>query len=106
MKATNEFKTIFSASNLSPLEKLYSLQSLSIMDYFKTNLKHFGSDLVLTQDENIHILAFIIIQSSVPDLASQIELITAFASEYMQESSDGCEISRTYLQLIACIQYL
>lgn len=33
-------------------------------------------------------------------------MITAFASEYMQESSDGCEISRTYLQLISTIQYI
>jgi len=51
-------------------------------------------------------MTFIIISSSVPDLASQIELVTAFTSEYMQEGEDGCEISRTYLSLIACFRYL
>lgn len=41
-----------------------------------------------------------------PDLVSQVELITAFASEYMQESPDGCEISQAYLSLYSCLQYL
>lgn len=41
-----------------------------------------------------------------PDMSSQVEMITAFASEYMQESPDGCEISRTYLQLISTLQYI
>ena len=36
---------------------------------------------------------YIIIKAQVPDLFSQFELIKAFASNYMQESSDGCEIS-------------
>ena len=49
--------------------------------------------MVLTQDENIFIHVFVMIQAKVPDLVSQIELITAFASDYMQESPDGCEIS-------------
>jgi len=31
----------------------------------------------------IPIITYIIIQSEIPDLASQLELITAFASEYM-----------------------
>ena len=46
------------------------------------------------------------IQAKIPDMASQIEMITAFASEYMQESPDGCEISQTYLSLISCLQYI
>ena len=54
-------------------------------------------NVTLNLDDNIHILSYIMIQSSVPDLASQIELITAFASDYMQEGSDGCRISQTYL---------
>lgn len=61
---------------------------------------------MLTADENIFIHVFVIIQANVPDLYSQIELITAFASEYMQESPDGCEISQAYLSLYSCLQYL
>jgi hypothetical protein len=64
------------------------------------------SQVVLTRDENIFILTYIIIQSGIPDLASQIELITSFASEYMQEGPDGSKISQTYLQFIACLRYL
>lgn len=33
-------------------------------------------------------------------------MITAFTSEYMQESPDGCQISQTYLSLISCLQYI
>lgn len=61
---------------------------------------------MLTQDENIFIHVFVMIQAKVPDLVSQIELITAFASEYMQESPDGCEISQAYLSLFSCLQYI
>lgn len=51
-------------------------------------------------------MTYIIIQSGVPDLASQLELMTAFATEYMQEAQDGCLISKTYLQLLGCFTYL
>lgn len=57
------------------------------MDHFDQHKEYFNRDfskgLVLAQDESIHILTYIIIKSNVPDLASQIELITAFTSEYM-----------------------
>ena len=33
-------------------------------------------------------------------------MITAFATEYMQEGHDGCSISLTYLNLIACFRYI
>lgn len=52
---------------------------------------------MLNLDDNIFIMTYIIIQSGIPDLASQMELITAFASEYMQEGQDGCKISQIYL---------
>lgn len=97
-KAINEFKEIMNSSNNTPLEKLYKLQTLNIMDYFDKFKKDFsvvqkGKNVVLTQDENIFILVFVMIQAKVPDMASQIEMITAFTSEYMQESPDGCQIS-------------
>ena len=46
------------------------------------------------------------IKSRVPDLVSQMELITAFTSEYMQESSDGCLMSQTYMQFLGTLTYL
>jgi len=50
----------------SPLEKLYKLQNLNIMDYFEKYKKDFmvgqkGKNFVLTCDENIFIMVFIII---------------------------------------------
>ena len=35
-----------------------------------------------------------------------MELITAFTSEYMQQAADGCQMSQTYLQLLACTQFV
>ena len=101
-KAINEFRDIMTSSSNSPLEKLYKLQNLNIMEYFEKYRRDFavvqkGKNFVLTQDENIFIMVFVMIQAKVPDMSSQVEMITAFASEYMQESPDGCEISRTYL---------
>ena len=81
------------------------------MDFFERYNQDFkdiakGKNIVLTADENIFINVFVMIQAKVPDLVSQVELITAFASEYMQESPDGCEISQAYLSLYSCLQYL
>lgn len=52
----------------------------------------------------IHI--FVMAQAKVPDLVSQIEMIKAFASEYMRSSEDGCEISKAYQMLLSGAQYL
>ena len=101
-KAIMEFKSIMASTVLSPLEKLYRLQYLSILDGYQAC----ESGVTLNTSDNIFIMTYIIIQSGIPDLASQVELITAFASEYMQEGQDGCKISQVYLQLIACQQYL
>jgi len=54
------------SNQMSPLDKLYSLQFLSIMDgYDKAD-----SNVLLNLDDNIHIMTYIIIQSGIPDLAS------------------------------------
>ena len=42
-------------------------------------------------------MAYVFIHAHIPDMTSQLELITAFTSEYMQQSSDGCEMSQIYL---------
>lgn len=76
-KAITDFKNIMASTVLSPLEKLYRLQYLNFLDGYE------GITCQLNLDDNIFILTYIIIQSGIPDLASQIELITAFASEYM-----------------------
>ena len=68
------------------------------MHHFEKHDKYYGSmKMVLTRDEMIGIFAYIIIHTGIPDMISQLELINAFASEYMTESPDGCNISRTYI---------
>lgn len=77
------------STKLSPLEKLYSLQDLDVMDHFVLYPEFYkkdGKQMVLTKDEMIPIISFVIIEARVPDLATQFELITAFSSEYMQEA--------------------
>lgn len=51
---------------ISPLEKLYKLQSISIMEYFDKFKRDFsmaqkGKQFVLTQDEIIFIMVFVMI---------------------------------------------
>ena len=106
MKAIEEFTQIFSSLSMSPVDKLYKMQYLSISEFFEKNRGKDENPLVLMSDENIHILTYIMIQARIPDLASQIELITAFATNYMQEGQDGPQISQTYLNIIACFRYL
>lgn len=65
-KAINEFHDIMTSSNNSPLEKLYKLQHLNIMEYFEKYKRDFastqkGKNFVLTQDENIFIMVFVMI---------------------------------------------
>ena len=73
---------------------------------YESYYKKDGRQVVLSKDEMIPILSYIMIKSRIPDLVSQMELITAFTSEYMQESSDGCLMSKTYLQLLSTLTYL
>lgn len=52
-KAINEFRDIMTSSSNSPLEKLYKLQNLNIMEYFDKYKKDFlvaqkGKNVVLT----------------------------------------------------------
>ena len=59
--------------NFTPLEKLSKLQTLSVMEFFEKHNKDFlfkGKNMVLTQDENIFIMAFIIIHAKIPDMTS------------------------------------
>lgn len=53
------------------------------MNHFEINKSFYKEQVVLTQDEMISIFSYIFIQSGIPDLVSQLELITAFSSEYM-----------------------
>ena len=70
------------------------------------NKSIYKEQVVLTQDEMISIFSYIFIHSGIPDLVSQLELITAFSSEYMQESPDGCSISQTYIQFLSTITFI
>lgn len=100
-KAIDKFREIMGSDSLTPLDRLYKLQYLPLTDGLDKNkdfVQRFGP---LTRDEKTPIFTYIIIQARVIDLSSKIDLITAFSTEYMQESEDGCQISETYLNLIA-----
>jgi hypothetical protein len=63
-KAIMEFKSIMTSTVLSPLEKLYRMQYLSILDGYD------NQGVFLNTSDNIFIMTYIIIQSGIPDLAS------------------------------------
>ena len=68
-KAITEIRQISESEKLSPLEKLFEMQSLSIMDHFEQHASYYG-DMILTRDEMISIMAYVIIHSGVPDAIS------------------------------------
>ena len=70
LKAMKEIQRIFTSQDISPLDKLYKLQKLSIMNHFEINKAYYQGQVVLTQDEMISILSYIYIQSGIPDLVS------------------------------------
>lgn len=105
-KAVIEFQAIMGSSNLSPLDKLYKLQYLSVTDHFQNQREFFQRFGPLTRDEKLPIMQFIIIKAGIPDLVSQFDLISAFSTVYMQQSEDGCLLSETYLNLEASIKVI
>jgi hypothetical protein len=69
-KAIHEFKTIMSAPNITPLDKLYKLQFIAITEQIEKNKEFTYKFGPLTGDDKIPILTYIIIKSEIPDLAS------------------------------------
>ena len=53
----------------------------------------------ITRDEMLPILIYIILKAKVPDLASQVDLITVCSSEYIKQGEDGSLISQTFQNL-------
>jgi len=73
-------------SPMSPMDKLLQLQSLKVQ--IQDDIKDFWSDLIndnskicLNRDELTSIMLFIIARAEIPDLMSQLRLITEFISE-------------------------
>lgn len=89
-KAIEKFREIMASDQLTPLDRLYKLQFLPITDGLKQHRGYFDRFGPLTRDEKTPIITYIIIQAKVIDLSSKIDLITAFSTQYMQESEDGC----------------
>ena len=70
----------------SPLEKLFALKD--IKDQIQTEIHEFWSGvitdeskLVLTRDELTSIMLFILVKAEIPDLYTQLKLITEFTSQ-------------------------
>ena len=56
--------------NIPPLDKLYKLQYLSVMDHFQHHKDFVHKFGPLTTDEKLPIMTYIVIKSGIPDLAS------------------------------------
>ena len=71
------------------------LSKLPIQEYFdkhKDFAKMKGGLKIMGGQEHLDIMTYVICQAKVPDLLSQLELMTAFSSDYMQEGQD-CRMS-------------
>jgi len=64
------------------------------------------SKLVLTRDELTSILLFLVCKAEVPDLNTQLRLMTEFTSTDVQESSKGYPISDTFMLLFTTVQWI
>ena len=64
------------------------------------------SKLVLTRDELTSILLFLVCKAEVPDLNTQMRIITEFTSTDIQESSRGFPLSDTFMLLYTTVQWI
>jgi hypothetical protein len=102
-QAIAQVAQVLASTELSPLEKLHQLQSLPIqewLDKHEKELQH-RKKVVLGAEEKLDILTYVICQAKAPDLPSQLELMTAFTTPYMQDGQDS-PMSQAYLNLLAC----
>jgi Vacuolar sorting protein 9 (VPS9) domain len=95
----------------SPLEKLFAIKDLK--DVIQLEIQEFwagaitdASKLVLTRDELTSILLFILVKAEIPDLYTQLKLITEFTSPDIQDASHAYAISDTYMLLFTTVSWL
>ena len=58
------------------------------------------------KDEQFTILQYVLMRSEVGDIYTQLVMLTEFTSEYIQEGSDGNELSMTYLDFMNTVEWL
>ncbi len=80
-----KFRHIMISHDFSPLEKLFKFLQLKsvieeeIDDYWE-NILQDKSRIILTADDMTSLMVFFIVKSEIPDLSSQLKLITEFTS--------------------------
>jgi hypothetical protein len=61
---------------------------------------------MLNRDELTSIMLFIIAKSEIPDLMSQLRLMTEFISDDIQDASKGYQISHTFSLFFTTISWI
>lgn len=86
----------------SPLEKLFMLRDLK--DLIQLEVQDFWqgvitdpSKLILNRDELTSIMIFVIVKAEIPDLYSQLKLISEFTSADIQEATKGFPLSEIFM---------
>jgi hypothetical protein len=62
--------------------------------------------LILNRDELTSIMIFLIVKAEIPDLCTQLKLITEFTSSDIQEASKGFPISDTFMLITTTVSWL
>jgi len=110
-KSVLKFREIM-LSSVSPLEKLFALQK-ELRGQIQTDIRDFWGDLIteptkitLNRDELTSIMLFIIARAEVPDLMSQLRLLTEFTSEEIQDASAGFQVSEAFTLIYSTVSWM
>ena len=96
----------------SPVDKLFMLQK-ELKATINEEIWEFWSDLItdpakitLNRDELTSVMLFIIARAEVPDMISQLRLMTEFTSEDIQDSSKGYHISEMFSLFFSTVAWM
>ena len=110
-KSVLKFRGIM-LSPTSPLVKLFALHS-ELTAQINADINEFWSDILtdfskvtLNRDELTSIMLFIIARAEVPDLMSQLRLMTEFTSDEIQDSSMGYRVSKAFSLLFCTVAWM
>lgn len=62
--------------------------------------------MILNRDELTSIMIFVIVKAEIPDLFSQLKLISEFTSTDIQEATKGYPLSEIYMLIQTTVQWL
>lgn len=88
-----KFRQVMMSTEMSPLQKLFSFLQLKsvieeeIEEYWE-NILQDKSRIYLTADDMTALMVFLIVKAEIPDLSSQLKLITEFTSSEIQNGRD------------------